>query len=1189
MSFLDKFWRLSAVALVAAVPFVAACSDDDGAAPPTQEPPPVTGTISGSVTSSADGSAIVGALVGTSPATATALSDAAGGFIITNVPIPTNPTSYAVTASKEGFASASASVSLSGTAPTATANIALGAGPAPSTMGDLNVLVTNRTGEPQSGAIVSVAGTAGVALDQTTDANGFAIFSSVAAGAYSVSATKSISGFDFRASGGTNIVGGETSFLQLTLSRDFGQSVFPNIDGEAVTLDDSADIFFVPVPGNDSDPSIDCNIIRSQHMYIAEVEDADGHAVSGVKVQWDLNISTVGVCSILFGDNIFRCDDFIPGNTGSIVDSDDPDLDPATARSGLTPAFNVDTRKAVTFTNDNDQTIAFNGQNVSVGTGQTWIIITSPVEGITDVIAATPDIPINDPECANNSGDPCDKEFAIKRWVNWDVRVAELSGYGGAGDPDDDINSVFTDIADGSELTNVLARTEDVCVVDVDAALAGIQCELEDNRRLFYTEVTRLRTDSPFQFNVGAVKFNVTDDVPDVQLHDEGAIQNVRGTGIVFGANGCDLQNDGLGPTGCDDEYDTAVGTATNGNSASDDFAAGEWIAIQNAGPTFEEGWVVFELRLNPAVYWCQDVNLDTVCDPGNTGSLDMFSPAYQALLDGNADNVNSFSVTFCDEFDEECVDFDFDKRWVASRVQIIKNIPGQTIETVDGKDVKHHTVQIGQSFSYTITVINDGEVQSPNVRITDTLPRFGVQFEMPDDGIGVRDGSQAFQYVTDRPTFDPVAVVYAIDEDDDEGGNAINECIRGDDGTTVGLAYVEPAECLGIVTPAGTITSARTAAESASSSGDQVVWIQWFDDSILGRQQPGGGIETEDTVEVTLTADESNINGGLGYGSEVPGEWCNIATVTDGPGNLDDSPLATQSLDADTLCHEVVEALLDVRKTTQDAIISAGAQAAFDVEIANNGSATLSNTAIVDTLDQSLFDATPGFDATNIVLATGFTGATVTVNGRIFTVDIGNLAPTSGFDLVYTVLVNTPGSTDGVFCNRVTATGSTPAGPLTAQDIACVTTTTTIELDVNNDDGELDAGGAFQSAKESFAVGESIIYRIEVINQSLFTATGVSVFDEIAPNTGAIACTGLLATSPEGGGANPSTGTVGGGDCAAATFTWTIGDMPANTNAVLFFAADANAAQSNVGNRVSLTADQLTGTIVNEEPTTVN
>jgi hypothetical protein len=144
MSFLDKSWRLVAIALMAAVPFVAACDDDDDVTPIIQPPAPVTGTISGSVTSSADGSAIVGALVGTSPATAPALTDAAGNYSIPNVPIPTNPTAYAVTASVSGFTSASTSVSLSSTAPTATANLALApqVGPPDPTMGDLNGTAT---------------------------------------------------------------------------------------------------------------------------------------------------------------------------------------------------------------------------------------------------------------------------------------------------------------------------------------------------------------------------------------------------------------------------------------------------------------------------------------------------------------------------------------------------------------------------------------------------------------------------------------------------------------------------------------------------------------------------------------------------------------------------------------------------------------------------------------------------------------------------------------------------------------------------------------------------------------------------------------------------------------------------------------------------------------------------------------
>lgn len=137
--------------------------------------------------------------------------------------------------------------------------------------------------------------------------------------------------------------------------------------------------------------------------------------------------------------------------------------------------------------------------------------------------------------------------------------------------------------------------------------------------------------------------------------------------------------------------------------------------------------------------------------------------------------------------------------------------------------------------------------------------------------------------------------------------------------------------------------------------------------------------------------------------------------------------------------------------------------------------------------------------------------------------------------------------------------------------------------LGLRNDDGELDAGGAFQSAKEGFAVGEAVVYRIEVVNESQSNATGVTVVDGVAPNTGAISCTGLLATSPEGGGVNPSSGTVGGGDCAATGFTWTIGDMPANTNAVLFFDADAIAPGTPI-NRVTLTADNLAFALVVEE-----
>ncbi|HUF90503.1 MAG TPA: hypothetical protein VMR66_11065, partial [Gemmatimonadota bacterium] len=941
--------------------------------------------------------------------------------------------------------------------------------------------------------------------------------------------------------------------------------------------------------------------------------------------QWDLNTSENGTITIECPDLV---DDLagcgvptVPGNTGSIIDSDDPDLDPSTARSGLNASFNVDTRQAVTFTNDGPQTISFGGSNVTVGAGQSWIIITSPVEGQTDLIVSSPDI-------SRAGSDPnADKEFAIKRWVNWDTAVYEVQwpdqypdipGWhpGDTRDIYDADGATFDEISDGDLVTNILDRRELAtrtsggepndhpsypfdfgCDTDVSTE-PGFQCELTGNRALFLGEVARLRFDSPFNLARGVILFRTLDDNPDIEFWgDDG------GDGCTVGV--CNVEHNG--PS--DDEYVVKSAPIEDGPGNDAEEAAGEFDANNNifdggvitanplcAAPCDEDdfiGWVIAELRLEPRTYWCHDVNTDGVCDPGAAFSPDTFSTAYQRLLAGTTDNVNTITVEFFDEFGEICDELTFQKRWVTSRLQIIKSTPDAALATVEGRSVKRHTVQVGQTFSYTVTAINDGDIQTVNVRITDTLPRFGDQFVGPPD-LGApsqRNGHQAFQFIRDRPAFDPTAVVYAIDEDNNEAGDAINFCLRGDNGTAAGNAYVVPSPCLGITTDVGTVEQARSAAISASTATgtpDQVVFIQWFDDQILGRQQVGGGIQSEDTVEVFLRATAS-----LYTGVTIPGTWCNIATVTDGPNNRT-TDFLTQSFDADTLCHEVREALLDVRKTARDAVLSAGTMAVWDVEIANLGSAALTNVVIHDTLDATLDPIL----ATDVTVNTAlFPGATVSVDagGRTFSVNLGSLAPTAGiaagtcqglgggFCLAYTVRATTP-NTAGVFCNRVTARGTNAAGTLIETDISCVTTTIAIELDISNEDGFIDASGDFQSAKEIFEVGDGgaadpngLVYEIMITNQSAnFTATGVRVVDLVAPNTGIIEWRETLFVSQGTVSAASNTG-----------FTWTIGNLGPNTGATLRFRAEAVRAGDDV-NEVRLTADQLTGIKVNQEPTTV-
>ena len=102
--------------------------------------------------------------------------------------------------------------------------------------------------------------------------------------------------------------------------------------------------------------------------------------------------------------------------------------------------------------------------------------------------------------------------------------------------------------------------------------------------------------------------------------------------------------------------------------------------------------------------------------------------------------------------------------------------------------------------------------------------------------------------------------------------------------------------------------------------------------------------------------------------------------------------------------------------------------------------------------------------------------------------------------------------------------------------------------------------------------------------NLSAFTATGVTIVDSVAPNTGIIEY--VASASPR----FISQGTVTGEHTGG--FTWNVGNLgPAGSGtdvARLQFQAEAVRTGDDV-NRAIMSADQLSGVAVEDEPTTVS
>ncbi len=195
------------------------------------------------------------------------------------------------------------------------------------------------------------------------------------------------------------------------ISREHGKPMeggyYSDFDPQAATLEVT--------------PLEDTNPVQTQHVLIATVKDAEGNPLTGRRVEWMI----------------------AEGSVGSIVEVDE---------SGWynTRGHKVDNKFAVSHTNYGDHVLT-RGNNdpsddVHLKKGQTWLTITSPIEGDTHVVAYAPAIFDWDKH----------KVFAVKHWndATWEWPPNATNPIGTT----HDMQVKVTQFSDGTPLPGVIVN-----------------------------------------------------------------------------------------------------------------------------------------------------------------------------------------------------------------------------------------------------------------------------------------------------------------------------------------------------------------------------------------------------------------------------------------------------------------------------------------------------------------------------------------------------------------------------------------------------------------------------------------------------------------------------------------------------------------------------------------------------------
>lgn len=481
------------------------------------------------------------------------------------------------------------------------------------------------------------------------------------------------------------------------------------------------------------------------------------------------------------------------------------------------------------------------------------------------------------------------------------------------------------------------------------------------------------------------------------------------------------------------------------------------------------------------------------------------------------------------DIINEACVDTDDSTTEVCDNVTLTALPTPTDVVLSMAKGVDENTPLIGETITYTISVINVGNTQATNVNVTDILPA-GLNFVSATGGGSYDSTTRTISWLglTLDSSQSEIFTITATVNDTAEIGTAVNNevCAVADENLTPQCANIDFVPRAPIVT----MLMDKSVDNENPRVGDNVIYT-------LVVTNNGSDTATNVTVDDTLptgliyngfwSATAGSYDGTTwNIGTLVPGasEELNItATIsTETEGDLISNVAtvsATESLtpisDDANLTVYAPTVILTIQKVADQNFPPEGAEITYTVIVNNIGNGNATGVAVTDTLPEGVtFDSAGGNGWTCDETVYCINDALILQPGI-----------PSSFDINVTVNPDTAGTT---LTNEVCT--------IADQNQTQVCTSNSITVNEN-----LDLVVTKSVNNAAPAEGETIFYTVTVANNGPITATGVEITENIVELTGLTNISAVTDVGTFDGHETWSVGTLNAGQTATLTVTATV------------------------------------------------